>query len=147
MVSINQPPPNWGIVADRYATRFLTPKDSATHFEHITHRAIFTRNRKPNLSRKARLCRLCHKALEDSTHMGQCKIILSLFGRINRLNATPTRICSALRRGGAPDEAVVEILFLAPREDVPLAIGTTHYPMEVHPPPLFAHTVTPYRRV
>eukprot|EP00962_Isochrysis_galbana_P001070 scaffold276_cov116-Isochrysis_galbana.AAC.6 len=74
--------------------------------------------------RDYRLCRLCHKAIEDSIHMGQCKIIQSLFSRINRLNATPTRMCSALRRGGAPDKAVVEILFLAPREDVPLAIGS-----------------------
>jgi len=40
MASINQPPPNWEIVADRYTTRFLTPKDSATHFKHITHRGI-----------------------------------------------------------------------------------------------------------
>eukprot|EP00962_Isochrysis_galbana_P008182 scaffold2231_cov106-Isochrysis_galbana.AAC.5 len=56
--------------------------------------------------------------------MGQCKIIQSLFSRLNRLNATPTRICSPLRRGGAQDVAVVKILFLAPREDVPLAIGS-----------------------
>eukprot|EP00962_Isochrysis_galbana_P025338 scaffold7791_cov133-Isochrysis_galbana.AAC.2 len=56
--------------------------------------------------------------------MGQCRIIQSLFSRINRLNATPTRICSPLRRGGAQDVAVVEILFLAPREDIPLAIGS-----------------------
>eukprot|EP00962_Isochrysis_galbana_P014598 scaffold4184_cov120-Isochrysis_galbana.AAC.13 len=56
--------------------------------------------------------------------MGQCRIIQSLFSRINRLNATPTRICSPLRRGGVKDVAVVEILFLAPREDVPLAIGS-----------------------
>eukprot|EP00962_Isochrysis_galbana_P033738 scaffold11351_cov141-Isochrysis_galbana.AAC.5 len=46
MISINQPPPNWGLVADRYATRFLTPKDTATHFKHIIHRAIFTHVRR-----------------------------------------------------------------------------------------------------
>eukprot|EP00962_Isochrysis_galbana_P018563 scaffold5360_cov118-Isochrysis_galbana.AAC.6 len=40
--------------------------------------------------------------------MGQCRIIQSLFSRINRFNATPTRICSPLRRGGAQDVAVVE---------------------------------------
>jgi len=56
--------------------------------------------------------------------MGQCRVIQSLFSRINRLNATPTRICSPLRRGGAQDVAAVEILFLAPREDIPLAIGS-----------------------
>jgi hypothetical protein len=47
MLEIKQTPPDWATVADRYATRFLTLKDGYTHFKHITHRAIFTRNRTP----------------------------------------------------------------------------------------------------
>jgi hypothetical protein len=123
MLSIKQTPPDWAIVADRYATRFLTQKDSATHFKHITHRAIFTSNRKSATNKKDQLCRLCHKKKEDSLHMG-CQVIQTLFSRINRLNATTIKICSALRRGDQTNNAVMEILFLAPRADVPLAIGS-----------------------
>jgi hypothetical protein len=124
MVSIKQTPPDWTIVADRCAARFLTHKDAATHFKHITHRAIFTRNRKPESNKKDRLCRLCHKAKEDSLHMGQCKLIQALFSRINRLNATPIRICSTLRKGDQTNNTVMKILFLAPLAEVPLAIGS-----------------------
>jgi hypothetical protein len=124
MISIKQAPPDWTIVADRYAARFLTHKDAATPFKHITHRAIFTRNRNSKFNKKDRLCRLCHKAKEDSLHMGQCQVIQTLFSRINRLNATTIQICSALRRGDQTNNAVMEILFLAPRADVPLAIGS-----------------------
>jgi hypothetical protein len=42
MEIIRQPPPNWEEVADRYTTRFLTPRDGATHFKLITHRALYT---------------------------------------------------------------------------------------------------------
>jgi hypothetical protein len=101
MENIKQPSPNWEIVADRYTTRFLTPRDGATHFKHITHRALYTRNRNPSdtRNRKDKPCRLCHKAPESSTHLGQCPIIQSLFSRINRFGATPNRICSVLRQG------------------------------------------------
>jgi hypothetical protein len=47
MLEIKQTPPEWATVADRYATRFLALKDGYTHFKHITHRTIFTRNRTP----------------------------------------------------------------------------------------------------
>jgi hypothetical protein len=124
MIRIKQIPPDWAIVADRYATRFLTHKDAATHFKHITHRAIFTRNRKRVSKKKDRLCRLCHKAKKDSLHIGQCQVIQTVFGKVNRLNATTIRICSALRRGDQTNNAVMEILFLVPRADVPLAIGS-----------------------
>jgi hypothetical protein len=33
MESIRQPPPNREIVAEIYTTRFLTPRDGATHFK------------------------------------------------------------------------------------------------------------------
>jgi hypothetical protein len=124
MISIKQTPPDWTIVADRYATRFLTHKDAATHFKHITHRAIFTRNRKAELNKKDRLCRLCHKAKEDSLHMGKCQVIQTLFSRINRLKATAIRICSNLRKGDQTNNTIMEILFLAPRADIPLALGS-----------------------
>jgi hypothetical protein len=116
--------PYWAIVADRYAARFLTQKDAATHFKHITHRAILTRNRKSAANKKDRICRPCHKATESFLHMGQCKLIQTLFSRINRLNATPIRICLALRKGDQTNNAVMEILFLAPLAEVPLAIGS-----------------------
>jgi hypothetical protein len=46
MGSTKQTPPDWAIVvADRYATRFLTHTDAATHFKHITHKAFFTRKK------------------------------------------------------------------------------------------------------
>jgi hypothetical protein len=112
------------IASHRYATRFLTHKDAATHFKHITHRVIFTRNRKPELNKKDRLCRLCHKAKEDSLHMGQCQVLQTLLSRINRFNATTIRICFALRRGDQTNNAVLGILFLAPRADVTQAIGS-----------------------
>jgi hypothetical protein len=47
-----------------------------------------------------------------------------LFSRINSLNATTIKIGSAPRRGDQTNNAVMEILFLAPRADVPLAIGS-----------------------
>jgi hypothetical protein len=82
MLEIKQTPPDWATVADRYATRFLTLKDGYTQFKHITHRAIFTRNRTPGNHKKDQLCRLCHKTRENSTHLGQCRIIQMLFSRI-----------------------------------------------------------------
>jgi hypothetical protein len=102
IAALQKAPPDWNIIADRYATRFLTPRDAATHSKHITHRALFTRNRIPSTKRKDRLCRLCHKKLESSTHMGQCKVIQSLFSRINRFGATASHICTTLRRGDSP---------------------------------------------
>jgi hypothetical protein len=52
MISIKQTPPDWAIVADRYATRFLTHKDAATHFKHITHRAMTNLHQKQKASIK-----------------------------------------------------------------------------------------------
>jgi hypothetical protein len=45
---------------------------------------------------------LPQQKLESSTHMGQCKVIQSLFNRINRFGATASRICTTLRRGDSP---------------------------------------------
>jgi hypothetical protein len=47
-----------------------------------------------------------------------------LFSRINRLNATTIKLCLALRKGDQTNNAVMENIFLAPRADVPLAIGS-----------------------
>jgi hypothetical protein len=124
MIEIKQTPPDWATVADRYATRFLTLKDGYTHFKHITHRAIFTRNSTPGDQKKDQLCRLCHKTRESSTHLGQCRIIQTLFSRINRLNATEQKNCSALRKAGQGNDATSEILFLASRSEVPLSVGS-----------------------
>jgi hypothetical protein len=92
--------------------------------KHITHRAIFTGNRTPGNQKKDQLCRLCHKTRESSTHLGQCRIIQTLFSRINRLNATEHKICSALRKAGQDNDATSEILFLASRSEVPLSVGS-----------------------
>jgi hypothetical protein len=73
MISIKETPPDWTIVADRYATRFLTHKDAAIHSKHITHRAIFTRNRKPEFNKKDRLCRLCHRQRKTPYTWGNAK--------------------------------------------------------------------------
>jgi hypothetical protein len=124
MIAIKQTHPDWATVADIYATRFLTLKDGYTHFKHTTHRAIFTRNRKPGNQKKDQLCRLCHKTRESSTHMGQCRIIQTLFSRINRPNATEHKICSALRKAGQGNDATSEILFVASRSEVPLSVGS-----------------------
>jgi hypothetical protein len=94
------------------------PPSTAMHY-------LYTRNRNPFDTRKDKLCRLCHKAPESSTHLGQCPIIQSLFSRIHRFGAaTPNRICSALRRGDSTNTAVVDIIILAPRPEVPLLIGS-----------------------
>jgi hypothetical protein len=63
---------------------------------------------------------------ESSTHMGQCRIIQTIFSRINRLNATEHKICSALRKAGQGNDAdaTSEILFLASRSEVPLSVGS-----------------------
>jgi hypothetical protein len=124
MIEIKQTPPDWATVADRYATRFLTLKDGYTHFKNITHRAIFTRNGTPGNQKKDQLCRLCHKTRESSTHMEQCRIIQTLFSRINRLSATEHKICSALRKAGQGNDATSEILFLSSRSEVPLSVGS-----------------------
>jgi hypothetical protein len=42
IAALQKATPDWNIIADRYATRFLTPRDAATHFKHITHKALFT---------------------------------------------------------------------------------------------------------
>jgi hypothetical protein len=47
-----------------------------------------------------------------------------LFSRINRLNATEHKICSALRKAGQGNDATSEILFLASRSEVPLSVGS-----------------------
>jgi hypothetical protein len=128
MITINQTPPDWSVVAERYATRFLTLKDGATHFKHTRHRAIFTRNRLSGNNKADRLCRLCHKTTESSTHLGQCAVIKKLFTRVYRLNGTNTKICSALRKGegGQNNNATSEILFLSSRSEVPPSIGSLH---------------------
>jgi hypothetical protein len=127
MESIKQPPPNWEIVADRYTTRFSRrgmeqPTSNISLTEHFTP-ATAT----PLMLEKTNMQIVPQNTRELNTFRTmplQCPIIQSLFSRINRFGATPNRICSALRRGDSTNTAMVDILFLAPRPEVPLSIGS-----------------------
>jgi hypothetical protein len=121
---------NWHILGERYNTAFLSTKDFNLHFKHITHRAVYTRNRIYTTAKKQK-CRLCNDHKETSTHLGRCQVIQKLFRRFNSLAAHPSRLFSKqlykknTYTADAPDSntTITDILFLLPREGVAPALG------------------------
>ena len=80
----------WEDAASRCTTTFLTPRDVHTHYKHIIHRALTTRER--GLTPQCgTLCRMCGLRKENSLHMGECNVIRKLFMRINSLKALEVR--------------------------------------------------------
>ena len=80
---------NWLVVATKYYSKVLTPRDWATHFKLILHRAFFTRvlNRDAPNPR----CRCCHKVPETILHLGICTGIAKVWKYYDPLTHTPPR--------------------------------------------------------
>jgi hypothetical protein len=76
-----------------YTTTFLTPRDFHTHFKHMIHRALVTRERGINIINPAcgSMCRMCGHYRESSTHIGECDTIRKIFTRINKLGCLEER--------------------------------------------------------
>eukprot|EP00962_Isochrysis_galbana_P030943 scaffold10064_cov130-Isochrysis_galbana.AAC.6 len=109
----------WEDAASRCTTTFLTPRDVHTHYKHIIHRALTTRER--GLTPQCgTLCRMCGLKKENSLHMGECNVIRKLFMRINSLKALEDPFIFPLTPAARKHQAI-RILFATPAEGAPQA--------------------------
>ena len=74
------------LLASRYTTGLLTPKDYAPHFKNILHRRIFVRHVNPNA--RSHSCRCCRRATETTTHLGECIRIHEVLNHIWQVTET-----------------------------------------------------------
>jgi hypothetical protein len=110
----------WAEIATRYTTTFLTPRDFHTHFKHIVHRALVTRERGINPACGS-MCRLCGRHREISTHVGECGVIRKIFTRINKLECLQERFTYPTSAEGRRGQAK-RIPFACPGAGAPKSI-------------------------
>ena len=84
---------NFPLLATRYTTGLLTPKDYAPHFKNILHRRIFVRHVNPNA--RSHSCRCCRRSTETTTHLGECRRIPGMLNHI--WQATGTKVTPSTR--------------------------------------------------
>ena len=73
-------------IGERYNTRLLTPRDWASHFKNILHRALLVRS----ISTEEP-CRCCRFARENIQHFADCEAAGELFKNFKRLTESEVR--------------------------------------------------------
>jgi hypothetical protein len=102
---------DWQSVAVKYSSKVLTPRDWASHFKLILHRALFTHTINPKAPSNS--CRCCHRVPERIIHLAQCSKIAQVWRQFDKLTNTPTRSrSSAYRLFGVVDKTPLPLALL-----------------------------------
>jgi hypothetical protein len=80
-------PIRWEAVAVKYHSKILTPRDWASHFKLILHRALFTRTINPKAPSNS--CRCCHRERERIVHLARCSKLEEVWRCFDRVSRTP----------------------------------------------------------
>ena len=94
---------DFNLIASRYSTGLLTPKDYAPHFKNILHRRIFVRHINPEA--RSHSCRCCRRATETTLHLGECvriNEVLQNIWRVTETRVTPSPQLNLFALSGAP---------------------------------------------
>ena len=68
-------------IGERYNTKLLTPRDWASHFKNVLHRALMTRSRG-----SGEPCRCCGHARENLLHLATCETAGEIFKRLHSIS-------------------------------------------------------------
>ena len=80
-------PIRWEAVEVKYHSKILSPRDWASHFKLILHRALFTRTINPKAPTNS--CRCCHRERERIVHLARCSKIEEVWRNFDRVARTP----------------------------------------------------------
>jgi hypothetical protein len=102
---------DWQTAAVRYSSKVLTPRDWASHFKLILHRAFFTRTINPKAPSSR--CRCCHREPERIVHFAKCSKIAEVWKYYDRLTKVPLKSRSpTYRLFGTIDNASLPLALL-----------------------------------
>ena len=104
---------DFNLIASRYSTGLLTPKDYAPHFKNILHRRIFVRHINPEA--RSHSCRCCRRATETTLHLGECvriNEVLQNIWRVTETRVTPSPQLNLFALSDAPLPLGVTSLFM-----------------------------------
>ena len=75
---------NWDVIRSLYSSPGLTPRDWASHFKLVLHRAFFVR--RINSDAPNPRCRCCGRELESLAHFASCSVLGNVWRKFDLLH-------------------------------------------------------------